>query len=183
MTACWFLLPRASPAKCRSGMATRLAGPPKFGEKIGRMTRELLRLPRSGGILQTCRRTQPGHQRGGKSCCVISRTRPLQHSAFPAMKMSLMEICRDELGDRRVCVLTPFGSRVHAPWCMAVTAKLRAERGLEVESMWSDDGFVLRLPDSDASLEFEDFMLSPAELKELGAAPAGLHFVVRREIS
>ena len=57
--------------------------------------------------------------------------------------------CRDELGDWRVCVLTPFGSRVHAPWCMAVTAKLRAERGIEVESMWSDDGFVLRLPDSD----------------------------------
>ena len=50
---------------------------------------------------------------------------------------------------------------------MAVTAKLRAERGMEVESMWSDDGFVLRLPDSDASLELEDLILSPAELKEL----------------
>ena len=50
---------------------------------------------------------------------------------------------------------------------MAVTAKLRAERGIEVESMWSDDGFVLRLPDSDAAVEIEDFVLSPAEFKEL----------------
>ena len=85
----------------------------------------------------------------------------------PSDEDVVMEICRDELGDRRVCVLTPFGSRVHAPWCMAVTAKLRAERGMEVESMWSDDGFVLRLPDSEAAVEIEDFVLSPAEFKEL----------------
>ena len=65
----------------------------------------------------------------------------------------MIEICRDELGDRRICVLTPFGSRVHAPWCMAVTAKLRAERGWEVESMWSDDGFVIRLPENEEPVD------------------------------
>ena len=67
---------------------------------------------------------------------------------MPSDRDIVIERCRDELGDWRVCVLTPFGSRVHAPWCMAVTAKLRAERGVEVETMWSDDGFVIRLPES-----------------------------------
>ena len=76
-------------------------------------------------------------------------------SAFPAIEDIVIERCRDELGDWRVCVLTPFGSRVHAPWCMAVTARLRAERGIEVESMWSDDGFVIRLPESEELLETE----------------------------
>jgi ATP-dependent helicase Lhr and Lhr-like helicase len=48
-----------------------------------------------------------------------------------------------------------------------VTAKLRAERGLEVESMWSDDGFVLRVPDSDETIRSEDLLPSPAEFKDL----------------
>ena len=51
---------------------------------------------------------------------------------IPSDEDVLIEVCRDELGDRRVCVLTPFGSSVHAPWCMAVTSKLRAECGAEV---------------------------------------------------
>ncbi len=64
----------------------------------------------------------------------------------PSDQDIVIEIVRDELGDRRICVLSPFGNRVHAPWCMAVDSKIRAERGWEVESLWSDDGFVIRLP-------------------------------------
>jgi ATP-dependent helicase Lhr and Lhr-like helicase len=140
--------------------------PAEFGEKIGRMTRELLRLPRSVAFSKLVEE----HSLDTNAAENLLRYLEDQVAAtqrVPSDEDVLMEICRDELGDRRVCVLTPFGSRVHAPWCMAVTEKLRAERGLEVESMWSDDGFVLRLPDSDASLEIEDFILSPAELKEL----------------
>ena len=53
---------------------------------------------------------------------------------------------RDELGDWRVCVLSPRGGRVHAPWAMAVAAKIREETGVDVETIWSDDGFVVRFP-------------------------------------
>ena len=56
---------------------------------------------------------------------------------------------RDELGDWRLCVLSPFGGRVHAPWAMAVVARLRDQPGLDVETMWTDDGFVVRFPESD----------------------------------
>jgi ATP-dependent helicase Lhr and Lhr-like helicase len=140
--------------------------PAEFGEKIGRMTRELLALPRSVAFTKLVEE----HSLDVNAAENLLRYLQDQVAAtqrVPSDEDVLVEICRDELGDRRVCVLTPFGSRVHAPWCMAVTAKLRAERGIEVESMWSDDGFVLRLPDSDAAVEIEDFVLSPAELKEL----------------
>ena len=47
-------------------------------------------------------------------------------------------------------VLSSLGSRVHAPWAMAVTARIRDELGIEAETMWGDDGFVVRLPETDA---------------------------------
>jgi len=140
--------------------------PAEFGEKIGRMTRELLRLPRAVAFSKLVEE----HSLDVNAAENLLRYLEEQVAAtqrVPSDEDVVMEICRDELGDRRVCVLTPFGSRVHAPWCMAVTAKLRAERGMEVESMWSDDGFVLRLPDSEAALDIEDFVLSPAEFREL----------------
>jgi ATP-dependent Lhr-like helicase len=140
--------------------------PAEFGEKIGRMTRELLALPRSVAFSKLVEE----HSLDVNAAENLLRYLQDQVAAtqrVPSDEDVVVEICRDELGDRRICVLTPFGSRVHAPWCMAVTAKLRAERGIEVESMCSDDGFVLRLPDSDAAVEIEDFVLSPAEFKEL----------------
>ena len=46
----------------------------------------------------------------------------------PDDRTIVIERCRDELGDWRVCVLTPFGSRIHIPWAMAVAARIRAAR-------------------------------------------------------
>ena len=100
-------------------------------------------------------------------CCRYLEDQVAATGRVPSDEDILIETCRDEMGDRRVCVLTPFGSAVHAPWCMAVTSKLRAERGLEVESMWSNDGFVLRVPDSDEVIRPEDLLPSPAEFKDL----------------
>jgi ATP-dependent Lhr-like helicase len=79
----------------------------------------------------------------------------------------VIERVRDELGDWRVCVLTPFGSRVHAPWAMAVTAKLRAGNGQEVETMWSEDGFVLRFPETEEAPAIDPILLDPEEAAEL----------------
>src|SRR6266702_3554812 len=79
----------------------------------------------------------------------------------------VIERVRDELGNWRVCVLTPFGSRIHAPWAMAATAKIRASGGPEVESMWTEDGFVLRFPDDDAPPNVEALLMEPAEAADL----------------
>ncbi len=91
----------------------------------------------------------------------------LATGAVPSDQDIVIEIVRDELGDRRICVLTPFGNRVHAPWCMAVDAKVRAERGWEVESLWSDDGFVIRLPGNEEPIETSLLLPTAPELKDL----------------
>ncbi len=70
--------------------------------------------------------------------------------AVPDDKTLLVERTKDDLGDWRVLVLSSLGSRVHAPWAMAVTARIRDELGIEVETMWGDDGFVVRFPETDA---------------------------------
>src|SRR5262249_50370052 len=83
----------------------------------------------------------------------------------PGDRDIVVERCHDELGDWRICVLSPFGTRVHAPWCMAAMAKLRAERGIDAEAMWNDDGFVIRLPESEEPLETEWLVPPAPELK------------------
>src|SRR5439155_11547589 len=75
-----------------------------------------------------------------------------QHAATGAVpddQTIVVERVLDDLGDWRVCVLTPFGGKVHAPWAMAVTAKVRREQGSDVESMWSDGGCIVRFPETD----------------------------------
>jgi len=140
--------------------------PVEFGRQIGKMSRELLLLPRPVAFSQLVE----DHSLDATAAENLLRYLEDQVAAttrIPSDEDIVIETCRDEMGDRRICVLTPFGSAVHAPWSMAVASKLRAERGLEVESMWSNDGFVLRVPDSDDVINSEDLLPSPAEFKEL----------------
>ena len=69
--------------------------------------------------------------------------------ALPTDQTIVLERFRDELGDWRICLLTPFGARVHAPWALAIEARLREQLGLDVQPIWSDDGIVIRLPMTD----------------------------------
>src|SRR4029077_6318730 len=66
----------------------------------------------------------------------------------PDDRTIVVERFRDEIGDWRVCVLSPFGAQVHAPWAMALQHRLGERWGVTVELMWSDDGIVIRLPES-----------------------------------
>ncbi len=69
---------------------------------------------------------------------------------LPDDRTIVVERFRDELGDWRVCLLSPFGAQVHAPWAMAIEHRLRTG-GYDPEVMWADDGIVLRLPDTTAT--------------------------------
>src|SRR6478736_8071982 len=77
------------------------------------------------------------------------------------------------LGDWRVCILTPFGGRVHAPWAMAIAARIRASLGLHVQSIWSDDGIALHFPDADAPPSLADLQLDPSEVEDLVVGELG----------
>ena len=87
--------------------------------------------------------------------------------AVPDDRTIVVEQSRDDLGDWRVAVLTPFGSRIHAPWAMAATARVRDEAGLDVEVMWSDDGFVVRYPDGERPPDTSLLIPDPDEVERL----------------
>ena len=91
----------------------------------------------------------------------------------PDDRTILIERSTDDLGDWRLSVLSPFGSRVHAPWAMAVTAMLRHERGLDAEVMWADDGFVVRVPESDTPLDPALLIPDPDDVERLVVAQLG----------
>jgi ATP-dependent Lhr-like helicase len=154
------------PGKMPFWHGDRSGRPAEFGQKIGEMTRELAAMPRPVAYTKLVE----DHSLDALAAENLLRYIEDQAAAtdhVPSDRHVLIERCRDELGDWRVCVLTPFGSRVHAPWCMAVAAKLRETTGVEAESMWSDDGFVIRLPESEDSLDSALFIPSAAEMRDL----------------
>jgi ATP-dependent Lhr-like helicase len=144
----------------------KLGRPAEFGEKIGALATELLRFPRPVAYTKLIEE----HSLDANAAENLLRYLEDQRAAtqrVPSAEDIVIEEVRDELGDRRLCVLTPFGSRVHAPWCMAAVAKLRREHGWEVESLWSDDGFVIRLPENEAPVDTSLLVPSASEFKEL----------------
>ncbi|KQV21338.1 DEAD/DEAH box helicase [Kitasatospora sp. Root187] len=68
---------------------------------------------------------------------------------LPDDRTIVVERFRDELGDWRIVIHSPFGAQVHAPWALALGARLREKHGLDPQVMHADDGIVLRLPDAD----------------------------------
>src|SRR5829696_5684855 len=85
----------------------------------------------------------------------------------PSDRTILVERFRDEIGDWRLCVLSPFGGRVHSAWALALSARIRDEFGLESDAIWSDDGIIVHLPDADEPPGAELVMIEPDELEDL----------------
>lgn len=154
------------PGKMPFWHGDRAGRPAEFGGHIGRLTRELLELPRATAFHKLITEHSLD-ERSAENLLAYLEEQQAATERVPSDQDVLIERCRDELGDWRICVLTPFGSRVHAPWCMAVTSRMRAERGVEAESMWSDDGFVIRLPESEDILDSELLVPRAAEVREL----------------
>ena len=164
-TACSSHLRRACRVRCRSGRA-RASGARtssarrSAGSRASCSRREIRRCP----ISTRCRR------RTSSRFSASRRTRP---GRCRRIAPSSIERFRDEIGDWRVCILTPFGARVHAPWAMAVGARLRESLGIEVQSIWSDDGIAFHLPDADSPPATDLFVLDPDVLEELVLAEVG----------
>ncbi|HEU5059711.1 MAG TPA: DEAD/DEAH box helicase, partial [Kofleriaceae bacterium] len=96
--------------------------------------------------------------------------------ALPTDRAVTIERFRDELGDFRVCILSPLGARVHAPWALAIEAELGPSLGAPIQVLWNDDGIAFRLPASDRPLEWERLLPDPDRVEdavtaELAATP------------
>jgi ATP-dependent Lhr-like helicase len=139
--------------------------PYELGEAIGRFARELLAQPEP--------HVADLDQRAERNLVAFLREQERATGAVPSDRTVVVERFRDEIGDWRVCILTPFGARVHAPWAMAVGARLRESLGLEVPSIWSDDGIAFHLPDADSPPATELLLLDPDELDDLVLAEVG----------
>jgi ATP-dependent helicase Lhr and Lhr-like helicase len=86
--------------------------------------------------------------------------------AVPDDRTVVVERFRDEIGDWRVCVLSPFGSRVHTPWGLAIEARLAERFGPGAQVLWSDDGIVIRLPEAVDRIPVEDLLFDPDQIEE-----------------
>jgi len=140
--------------------------PLEFGRRIGAMVRELRGLPKPAALTRLVAEhdLDPG---AAENLMQFLADQEAATGAVPDDRTVVIERCRDELGDWRVCVLTPFGSRIHIPWAMAVSARIRAAGGPEVETLWGDDGFVLRFPDTDEPPDPDWFLVESADAMQL----------------
>ena len=84
----------------------------------------------------------------------------------PSDRAIVVERFRDEIGDWRLCVLSPFGGRVHAAWGLALSARIRDQLGLESDAIWSDDGIIVHLPDAEEPPGADLVMLEPDEVED-----------------
>jgi ATP-dependent Lhr-like helicase len=91
----------------------------------------------------------------------------------PSDRAIVVERFRDEIGDWRLCILTPFGGRIHSAWSLALSARIRDEYGLESDAIWSDDGIIVHLPDADEPPGAELVLIEPDELEDLVVGELG----------
>src|SRR4051794_28873220 len=146
--------------------------PFELGSEIGKASRELVAL----GPKQAVERLTTRHsldERAARNLLTFLNEQAAATGAVPSDRTVVVERFRDEIGDWRLCILSPFGARVHAPWALALAARLRDSLGLDAQSIWSDDGIALHLPDADAPPPTEDLLLDPAELEDLVVAEVG----------
>ena len=136
------------PGKMPFWKADAAGRPLELGRYIGEMVRTLRQIPVPGAV----ERLVNHHDLDRQAAENLVRYLADQQAAagvVPDDRTILVERCRDELGDWRICVLTPFGGRIHAPWAMAVVERTKALTGQDVETMWTDDGFVVRFPETE----------------------------------
>ncbi len=154
------------PGKMPFWKGDKVGRPLPLGLRIGRLLRELSQMPK-GAALERLERRHDLDVRAAENLLAYLDDQRAATEVIPDDRTIVVERTRDELGDWRICVLSPFGGRVHAPWAMATTAKIRQELRLDVETMWTDDGFVVRFPDSELPPDPALLVPEPDELEAL----------------
>jgi ATP-dependent Lhr-like helicase len=151
--------------------------PAELGKAIGAFAREAVsREPKELAAEYDLDR------RAAENLVAYLREQQTATRVVPSDETIVVERFRDEIGDWRLCILSPYGGRVHAAWGLALAAKIRAERELEADAIWSDDGIVIHLPDADEPPPADLVLIEPDEIEDLivgelsGSALFGAHF-------
>ncbi|HMD52785.1 MAG TPA: DEAD/DEAH box helicase [Solirubrobacteraceae bacterium] len=148
--------------------------PRELGEAIGAFSRWAVE--QDGDTLERDYDLDP---RAARNLLAYLREQQAATRVLPSDRTVVVERFRDEIGDWRVCVLSPHGGRVHAAWGLAISARIRERFGLDCDAIWTDDGIILHLPDLDAE-EAEALpsaadlvMLEPEEVESAVVAELG----------
>src|SRR5205823_12337898 len=136
------------PGKMPFWKADTAGRPLELGRHIGELVRSLRQTP-PAAALQRLTRHHDLDAQAAENLLRYLADQAAATGAVPDDRTIVIERTRDELGDWRLCVLSPFGGRIHAPWAMAIVERVRAETGTDVETMWTDDGFVVRFPETE----------------------------------
>jgi ATP-dependent Lhr-like helicase len=140
--------------------------PLEFGLAIGELIRRFSQRPH-GEAVQELTQKHGLEEQAARNLLQYLADQAEATTDTPHDRSVLVESFLDEIGDWRIAVLSPFGARVHAPWALAVAAKLRQETPGEVDMMWSDDGIVFRMPESDDVPPPEFFFPASDEVEDL----------------
>lgn len=154
------------PGKMPFWHGDRPGRPLELGMAMGAFVREIRAAPRAQADA-TLREQHDLDQWASDNLLRYLDDQAAATGVVPDDRTVVIERFRDEIGDWRVCILTPFGTPVHAPWAMAIEARLAARYDDHVEIMWSDDGIVLRLPEAAEHLDLTDVVIPPEDLDEL----------------
>jgi ATP-dependent Lhr-like helicase len=162
------------PGKLPFWKGDALGRPIEVGRAVGALTRELEAdlargaHGRRGALARLRERNDLDRLAAENLLSYLEEEREVA-GAVPTDQRIVVERFRDELGDWRLVLLTPFGGRVHAAWTLAIEARLGERLGTEIQTIWSDDGIAIRLPEADAAIDgLEDALFpDPEEVEDL----------------
>jgi ATP-dependent Lhr-like helicase len=152
------------PAKTPFWKGDRPGRPLELGRALGALVRELRGL--DGPAAEAALHETGLDVRAASNLRMYLDEQAEATGVVPDDRTIVIERFPDEIGDWRVCILTPFGSRVHAPWALVIEERL-ARAALSVQVLWSDDGIILRLPESLDDIATELLLPDPDEIEEL----------------
>ena len=153
------------PGKTPFWHGDRPGRPVAFGRAIGELTRTLAASPR-GKATERLRRDHGLDEGAADELHTYVREQAGATGEVPSDEVLVIERYLDDMGVYRVCLLSPFGARVHAPWALAIAARMRDEFDTEVETLWSDDGIVLRFPAADRPPDVGPLLLAADEIED-----------------
>jgi ATP-dependent Lhr-like helicase len=151
------------PAKTPFWRGDKPGRPLELGRALGALVRELRDAPEKA---EAKLRASGLDERASSNLRAYLDEQAEATGVVPDDRTIVIERFADEIGDWRVCLLTPFGARVHAPWALAIEEKL-ARLDLPVQVLWSDDGIICRLPESLEEIPLDVLLVDPEELDEL----------------
>jgi ATP-dependent helicase Lhr and Lhr-like helicase len=139
--------------------------PVELGRAVGAFCRQLAAIP-AGRAADWIRQQTPLDPLAAANLAAYLEDQRAATGEVPSDRTIVVERFRDELGDWRICILTPFGARIHAPWAMALQWQLERREGFEIQVMYTDDGIVLRFADGESLPDLTHLLPSPDDLED-----------------